>query len=174
MSVRSTIPALLLLSLTATNASAENPSLDQVRAAALKHKQSSSVVANANVARSGSLIFNITINRKNGAPSAPFVCEGYAYHMGGCILSDSTQCMAYEEYDLSRKIQATGSGNLYTCTVRLNYNFPNADTSNYIWPSFEVYHGVDSESETGVYWRTLAPIPLPRKGITTIDVSMDQ
>lgn len=180
-----TLATLLLVAIAATPASAEGGSSnEQIKAAALKLKQSSgSSSSKALAARSGALVYNVTINRRAGAPAAPFYCNAYASHWGVCMLANPSDgsCVEWYSYDLQREVLATAvTASQYSCSVRLNYNFPKGDSGDYVWPSVEVYQRSSAStasypSSSAYSWRSLAPVLLPGNGvITTFSVSIDQ
>jgi hypothetical protein len=152
---------------------------DQLRQAALKSKQSKPAYSESSaVSRVGALVFNITINRKTGAPAAPFYCGAGAIHLGACLEQDGEgYCTFYEEYELGRQVQATGTANTYSCSVRLNYNFPNGDSEDYVYPYIEVLHRNSTTGfpTTSSYsWRPIKPVLLPSAASTVFNVSVDQ
>lgn len=172
----SLVTAFSLLAMSATAVLADG-SPDLIKAAAKQLKQSSEGTSRALVSRTGSLVYNVTINRKSGAPAAPFYCTAYAYHAGACLISGSSGCTFYEEYEIERQVQATGSGNTYTCSVRLNYNFPKADSADYLWPTIAVSHRNTTSAfaaAEGYSWRSIKPILMPSAAVTTFNVTVDE
>lgn len=179
----SILAVLSLVAFTVAPASADSSSNEQVKAAALKLKQAStSSSSKALVSRTGSLVYNITINRKAGAATGPFYCNANAFHWGVCMITDPSDgtCVEWYSYDLHREVQATPvSATQYTCSVKLNYNFPKADSADYIWPTVEVYQRSAASTtsypaDNGYSWRSLAPVILPSTASTTFTVSIDQ
>jgi len=178
------LAALSLVAFAAAPASAETSSSNgQVKAAALKLKEGSPAGATkATVSRVGALIFNVTITRKAGAPAAPFYCNAYATHWGACMITDPADgtCVEWYNYELQREVLATMvTATQYTCSVRMNYNFPKGDSADYVWPTVEVYQRSAASttsypSNSGYSWRSLAPVLLPSAATTTFTVPIDQ